>query len=166
MRTLLSTRLAGAAATLVLLATAGAAHASATVIPFGGTSTFTDTTNDSCRGDLAGNVSGTVTLHGEVILQPSGELTFVDADHSVYRVDYVDGSYAIGSAAHHVTGTGVHGDGVATFSETNNYRLTVYDSAGQRLGTENGIYVTHVTVDLSTGITKADVGNFPQVCSI
>jgi hypothetical protein len=142
-----------AAVAVLVVGTAGARAATVTKFP-PETSPFTLAVNDDCRGGLAGTLTGTsVTSVQSVDTLPAHQgfhFRFLETD--TFRVDFVDGSYALGSFVHpfefNSSFIGTGGDGNASNESTDIVaaHLTVYDATGDRLGTETVHMREHITV--------------------
>jgi hypothetical protein len=129
------------AAVVGLLVMSGSAQARATVTSFSNTGTFTDAATDDCRGGLAGAITGTDTVTGqfEDTYPPTQGFYFHGTDNGTYRIDFIDGSYAIGSYTSHFSGGGPitpQGSAFGTSTSTVLDISTVYQADGTDLGTE------------------------------
>lgn len=159
-------------ATLVLAGgalTATAAHASdATVSRYEETTTFSDTVTDDCRG-VDGTITGTnVFAYQEVVMldsdgNPAGyHLTGTSTD--TFRLDFVDGSYGVGSAVTRPIANVTEPSGVSTYTEAHVDDVTVYAADGQQLLRLMFHETVHFT--LVDGTVRADVeqGHFSLTC--
>jgi Protein of unknown function (DUF998) len=159
-------------ATLVLAGgalTATAAHASdATVSRYEETTTFSDTVTDDCRG-VDGTITGTnVFAYQEVVTldsdgNPAGyHLTGTSTD--TFRLDFVDGSYGVGSAVTRPIANVTEPSGVSTYTEAHVDDVTVYAADGQQLLRLMFHETVHFT--LVDGTVRADVeqGHFSLTC--
>jgi hypothetical protein len=132
-----------AAVAVGLLALAAGAQGHATVMSFSFTNTLSDTATDDCRGGLAGTLTGTSTVAGqfEDTYPPRQGFNFHATESGTYRIDFVDGSYALGSFSNHFDGSGA-------FASTSTVldKSTVYTASAELLGTEVIHVVDHITV--------------------
>jgi hypothetical protein len=145
-------RLAAALATGVLgaLALAGTSQGAAETGTFGPfVQPFSDTVDDSgtCMGPGAvGTITGTETVVGRYTENGPPALGF--HDHGTftneYRVDYADGRYIVGTDTAYFNDNATHRDQF-TSSTVDRDSGTVYDGAGQVLGTVTIHAVSHVT---------------------
>jgi hypothetical protein len=130
-------------AALALVAGTGAARASNSDQRVA--SDLSGPATDGCRG-LTGTESGTLYSHFEFRQTANGALHFLDSDHGTYRVDWEDGSYSLGSIDHSFTSVfGIAGE--QPQPEIFMDKSTVYDADGNRLGTEFGKFLEHVSID-------------------
>jgi hypothetical protein len=152
-----------AAGVLGMLALAGTSQGAAETGTFGPfVQPFTDTVDDTgtCLGPGAvGTISGTETVFGHYT--ENGPPAFGFHDHGTftnqYRVDYSDGRYVVGSDLVHFSDNATHRDQF-TSSIADHASGTVYDAAGQVLGTVTIHAMSHVTYRDADGNHQPDPG--------
>jgi hypothetical protein len=149
------------AAAVSLLAFAVNAQGHATVSSFSFTEPIADTATDDCRGGLAGTLTGTDSVTGqfEDTYPPHQGFNFHGTEAGSYRIDFVDGSYALGSFTSHFEAS-------AAFASTSTVvdRATVYTSSGVLLGTEVIHVVDHVTSE--SDIVRVTFDKLRLTCSV
>jgi hypothetical protein len=149
------------AAALTVLVLASASYGRAQVGTFQSQTAVSDTVDDTgtCLGPGAtGTITGTETVVGHFTETGPPALNF-DAHGTstfVYRVDYVDGRYILGTSVEHFTSTGNSpqlGD-LSVFRDVG----TLYGPDGQRLGQVIIHGVQHLTFRDANGNFQPDPG--------
>jgi hypothetical protein len=133
---------------LSLLVLAGPSHAAAAYTdtfyfqgPLLAPVDFTDT----CLGPGAtGTITGTTTGTGRFVVNDAFAFNRAGTVTTDFRVDFVDGRYAIGTLVQHTSSTAIHFSHT-TDTEVTQGSSTLYDPAGQPLGPATIHGVSHVT---------------------
>ena len=136
-----------------LLALAGGAYAKTTVQSFGpDTEPITLAVSDTCRGGLPGSLTGTSVTTGQLVSTDTGNHV-QGTQTGTFRVDYADGSYALGSFSSPFESGGPFMPPVAVFTDTDTLlaKLTIHDANGEQLGAETIHWVQHMTVTIMDG---------------
>ena len=139
------------AALLLLMGTAGSAHASASVFDFQFTNVFgPDPADpgsfDSCRGMPITTLGGTELISVHDVLSPIGAIHEHGSIDGSYRADFADGSYVLSSGSSNWN----YNFRLDTPAEVNKTtggvsRATIYDADGNVIGTEWMHEVSHVS---------------------
>jgi hypothetical protein len=151
-----------AVAVLGLLALAGATHGAAETGSFQFQNTFTDQVNDTgtCLGPGAtGTITGTETVVGR--FTENGPPAFGFHDHGtstiVYRINYADGRYVLGTTVVHFDDNATHQDQFTSTGAVQDSG-TLYDAAGQPLGPVTVHAIFHITYTDTNGNHQPDPG--------
>jgi hypothetical protein len=152
-----------AAALIGMLALAGASQGAAETGSFGPfVEPFTDTVDHTgtCLGPGAiGTISGTDTVVGH--FTENGPPAFGFHDHgtvvSVYRVDYSDGRYVLGTDVDHFNDNATH-NGQMTSTSVIHGSGSLYAADGRPLGTVGVRAMFHITFRDANGDHQPDPG--------
>ena len=141
-----SVRWCGAMVAIALLAFAGTAQARATLTSFEDHQILSGTTAlpECLPADLEGVVSGTEDVYGTIV--DTGTTVHAHITGTLkYRVDFPDGSYVIGESTEHFGFTS-QGDTPFVSTTTGREPRTLYDAAGNVIGTAMLHFHGHITV--------------------
>jgi hypothetical protein len=156
---------------------ATASPAASPNVPFIGNFTFTqpisDTFSDApCADGLTGTLTGTETVSAHYTNNP----TFFHIEGTntqTYRIDFSDGSYALGSYLEHFAEAANSGSGTLKLNDTSVERdvATVYAADGTPIGTVTIWVTSHTTFidanqngQVDEGELKASISNFRFRC--
>jgi len=112
---------------------------------------------DETCGGVVGILSGTDTIAGQTVETDTG-FHFAGTDTFVYRIDYANGSYQVGSQSEQISFNANPLHGVVTITGALLEKGTLYDANGNLIGYERFNNVFHTTIVDGTAIVDFSKG--------
>jgi hypothetical protein len=117
---------------------------------------FTVGPDETCGG-VVGTLSGTDTLAGQSVETDTGS-HFTGTDTFVFRIDYVNGTYALHTQTEQFTFNGNPLQGVVILKGALLDMGTLYDANGSVIGYERFNNIYHLTIVNGTAIVEFSKG--------
>jgi hypothetical protein len=117
---------------------------------------FTVGADETCGG-IEGVLSGTDTIAGQSVDTATGS-HFTGSETITYRIDYVNGSYQVGSQTEQFTFNGNPLNGVVILKGALLEKGTVYDANGSVIGYERFNNIYHLTIVDGTAVIEFSKG--------
>lgn len=145
-------------ALLTLFVGVGTSHAQATTNKFYSVTPVTGTTPlpECTQSDVVGTLSLTNTVRGTSTVTDTG-FHLEGSETEAYRVDFPDGSYVIGVAISRFNFNATP-SGVTSFTTASREPRTIYNAAGEPVGTVFIHYLSHITYQDVNGNGSPDDG--------